>query len=142
MTDLAPIRTDYSVEDRRWMRDVHGLSDTIGLTLLGDLFTTAAFPDGVVPSGTAVTQVTAAGSNQRLWGPYDSTATDGRQTPTDGKVVLLLDTHKVAAGRRYSVAGLDHGAVLENFLPTQASAVGRIAAAVKSAMPRVRFTNG
>lgn len=142
MTDLAPIRTDYLAEDRRWLRDTHGMTDTYGLTLDGSLFTLAAFPDGTVPSGTAVVQVSAAGASQRLYGPYDPTATDGRQTPASGRSFLLLDSHKVTAGRRTSVAGIDHGAVLRNFLPTQATAAGRLDAAFETAMPRVRFTNG
>jgi hypothetical protein len=142
VTDLAPIRTEYMSEDRRWLRDIHGLTDTYGLTLVGDLFPTAAFPDGTVKSGTVVVQVSAAGANQRLYGPFDPAAADGRQTPESGRAFLLLDSHKVSAGRRTSVAGIDHGAVLRNFLPAQVSAAGRLTAAVEAAMPRVRFTNG
>jgi hypothetical protein len=138
VTDLAPTRTAFGAEDRRWLRDVHGLTDTYGVTLDGSLFSSTAFPDGTVPSGTVITLVTAT----KLYGPYDSTASDGRQTPASGKVFLLLDTHKVATGRRVTAAGVDHGAVLRNFLPTLATAAGAIATAVETAMPRVRFTNG
>jgi hypothetical protein len=142
VTDLAPIRTDYTAEDRRWLRDIHGLTDTVGGTLDGSLFTAAAFPGGVVRSGTVVAQVTAAGASQRLFGPYDPAAADGRQTPASGRTYLLVDTHTVAAGRRVSVALLDHGAVLRNLLPAQATAAGRCDAAAEGGLPRVRFTNG
>lgn len=138
MTDISPIRTDYTAEDRRWLRDIHGLTDTYGATLDGDLFTAAAFPDGVVPSGTVIAQVSAAGANQRLYGPYDPTKTNGQQVAK----FHLLDSQKVSAGRRISAAGLDHGAVLRNFLPTLATAAGRLDATAETALPRVRYTNG
>lgn len=147
MTDLAPERTTYGTEDRRWLRDIHGLTDTIGATLNGDLFPPAAFPDGVIPSGTVLARVTTT----NLWGPYDPNfdadpVAAGVQT--DGRNVArghLLDTTQIAPARRVSVAVMDHGAVLRNFMPGPAllpTTAGRLDAAAETALSRVRYTNG
>ena len=143
--DLAPTRAGYAVDDRRWLRDRHGLTTTLGVTLDGSLFPAARFPDGSVPSGTVLAQVTAT----RLWGPFDPAATDGRQTPAAGAIGHLLEPQKVATGRRNTCALLDAGGVMADYLPTApagvtgaAAAVGVLNAAARAALPRVRYTNG
>lgn len=133
MTEMTPTRTDYAVEDRRWLRDVHGLTDTIGATIDPASITTAAFPDGLIKSGTPLGRITAS----RLWGPYDPAATDGRSTAAGH----LLDATVVKANR-VSVAVLDHGAILRDYLPTQASTVGVLDTAGEADLPRIRYTNG
>lgn len=133
MTEMTPTRTEYAVEDRRWLRDVHGLTDTLGATLDPAAFTAAAFPDGRIPSGTVLGRITATD----LWGPYDPAAADGRETNAGH----LLDVTVVKAGR-VSVAVLDHGAVLRDYLPTQATTAGRLDSAGEADLPRVRYTNG
>lgn len=125
---LQRTSAEYGTTDRRWLRDVHGLDDTLGVTLDGSLFPAGTFVDGVVKSGTHLGQVTAT----RLWGPYDNAATDGRQTSRG-----LLAAHRVvASGTRVQAAVLDHGAVIRNYLPTNS---GHDAAA-EADLPRVRFT--
>ncbi|MFJ9799832.1 head decoration protein [Streptomyces sp. NPDC101145] len=81
--DLQPITTETTVTaDRRWLLSTYGTETNKTITL--DLaqfgagtFTPAAngLPN-VIPSGTPLGRVTANG----LYGPYDSTATDGTQT--------------------------------------------------------------
>jgi hypothetical protein len=143
--DLAPTRTSFGVDDRRWLRDTAGLRQTLGVTLDGSLFDSTRFPDGTVPSGTVVAQVTAT----RLWGPFDPAASDGRQTPALGKVGHLLEPQTVKPGRRNTCAVLDDGDVLADYLPTPpagvtgaAAAIGVLTNAVRTALSRVRYTNG
>lgn len=121
---------EYGTTDRRWLRDLHGLDNTIGATLDGNLFPANRFPDGVVPSGTVLAQVTGS----RLFGPYDNAATDGRQTARGH----LAAHRQVVAGARTQAALLDHGAVLRNFLPTNSG----LDSAAEAELSRVRYTNG
>jgi len=125
---LQVTSAEYGTTDRRWLRDVHGLDDTLGVTLDGSLFPAARFPDGVVPSGVVLGQVTAT----RLWGPYDNAATDGRQTARGH-----LAAHRiVAAGVRVQAAVMDHGAVIRNYLPANAG----LDAAAEAELVRVRYS--
>jgi hypothetical protein len=125
---LQTTSAEYGTTDRRWLRDVHGLDDTLGVTLDGSLFPPADFPDGTVPSGVLLGQVTAT----RLWGPYSNAATDGRQTARGH-----LAAHRVVApGVRVQAAVMDHGAVIRNYLPTAAG----LDAAAEAELTRIRYT--
>lgn len=125
---LQVTSAEYGTTDRRWLRDTHGLDNTLGCTLDGSLFPEAKFPDGVVPSGVVLAQVTAT----RLWGPYDNAATDGRQTAKGH----LVAHRQVAAGVRVQAAVMDHGAVIRNYLPTNHG----LDAAAEAELPRIRYT--
>lgn len=142
--DLAPVRTEYGGEDRRWLRDTHGMTDTIGVTLAGDAFPTSQFPNGTVPSGTVLAFDTALGLHVPYDNAYDAdTVTAGQQA--NGRDVArghLLDSVSISAGRRVSAAMLDHGAVLRNFLPTLPTAAGRLDAPAEADLPRIRYSNG
>lgn len=77
MTDIGVFTQPFQTEDRSWLlsefEDAYSISGTIDVSQ----FTLAThYPNGFIPSGTILGLVTATG----LWGPYNDTATDGRQT--------------------------------------------------------------
>ena len=75
-TDISVRSSNYQVEDRSWLVGQHGVDITPGITLDISKFTKAThFPNGFIPSGTALGKVTATG----LYGPYDNAANDGRE---------------------------------------------------------------
>ena len=120
-----------SAESRGWLRGMHGTDpgSNPSVTLDLSLFPAALYPNGYVPSGTVVAQVTASG----LYGPYDNSATDGRQTAQG----LLFDSENVAAGQTRAVnAILRHGNVDETRLPFKTGA-GAVDAAAKADLPLI-----
>lgn len=137
MTELTINRTDYSADDRRWIRDHTGFRATVGVTLNGSLFSALRFPDGTVPSGTVLAAVEPdepGGSS--LWGPYDPAATDGRESAEPGRVGFLLEARQVRPGARVSTALLDHGRIETRYLPTSpiGGAVGLLDDDVRAAV--------
>ncbi|MER5608349.1 head decoration protein [Micromonospora tulbaghiae] len=79
--DISVRRTSASiVEDRSWLGDLDGTQATRSITLVPALFTMAThFPKGVLRSGIVLGRVTANGATKGMYGPYDNTATDGRE---------------------------------------------------------------
>ncbi|SKU70554.1 phage-like protein [Mycobacteroides abscessus subsp. massiliense] len=76
-TDISVHSSSYQVEDRSWLVGTHGVDITPGITLDISKFTKSThFPNGYIPSGTALGKVTATG----LYGPYSDAASDGTQT--------------------------------------------------------------
>lgn len=79
MTDISVETTAFQVEKRSWLIPQpggigHGYTPSGTLDM--SLFSQAThYPNGYVPSGCALGQVTAT----KLLGPYDPAATDGRQ---------------------------------------------------------------
>lgn len=89
MTDINVLTSAYQVEKRSWYL---GTADLPGFTQYGTLdvsaFTAAThYPNGYFPSGIVLGVITASG----LYGPYDDTAVDGRQTAAG----LLFSSVKV-----------------------------------------------
>lgn len=74
-SDISMQTTTYQVADRRWLLAEPDVK--FGETLDISKFTSGThYPNGYIPSGTVVGRVTAT----KLLGPYDDTASDGRQT--------------------------------------------------------------
>lgn len=128
--ELAVTSTPFGAfEDQRWMDNTEGLKRPLPGTLDGSLFTAGNFPNGVIPSGTCLGQVTSGSK----YGPYDDTASDGRQT----MVGHLIDTSLVGAARPGVGAGFDsvtifrEGDVISNKLPI-ASGAGSLDTAGKT----------
>jgi len=114
--DLSVRRTGpVIVEDRSWLGDVDGTQATRSVTLVTALFTPAThFPDGVLKSGTVLGRVTAAGPTQGMYGPYDPTATDGRETATG----FLYNSIPMAAGDANKGAPMqERGFIRPSLLP-------------------------
>lgn len=103
MADFAPTRNTYSSTGPHWARDLLK-SENHGILINGDLML-AAFPSGVVPSGTGIMKVTAT----KLGAPVGTAAA----TP-DG---YLINEITVKAGGRYLEAVMHAGTVTERLLP-------------------------
>lgn len=74
-TDISMQTTSYQVANRQWLLAEPDVK--LNVTLDPSKFTANThFPNGYLPSGTVIGKVTASG----LFGPYDDTASDGRQT--------------------------------------------------------------
>lgn len=124
MTDISVSTASYQVEKRSWLLSPHGTDP--GTTLSGTLdisSLTAAthYPNGYVPSGLVLGVITASG----LYGPYDDTATDGRQTAAgilfgSVKVPNTADTTKDVG-----IGVLVHGFVKTSKLPIANGSTGR-----------------
>lgn len=78
MSDITVRRSAVQAEDRSWLQGPAGVGpgETPSVTLDLALFTAAThYPNGYVPSGIVLGQVTAS----KKFGPYDPAASDGRQ---------------------------------------------------------------
>lgn len=137
--DLSVRSTSYGVEKRGWLQGTHGTEPGANPNITLDLSTFVAgthYPNGYIPSGTVVCKITASG----LYGPYDSGASDGRQTPAAGSCYLLFNSESVVAGQTRAInAGFAHGFVEAARLPFQ-SGSGSAAAAVKTALSLIHWT--
>lgn len=112
MTSIAPRSTGgYVVDDPSWLGSEHGTDATETATL--DISKFAAqthYPNGVIPSGTAIGKVTATG----LYGPYKTSGSDG----DDVLVGFTVAPCAVESGvTRIAVGVLTHGRVVRANLP-------------------------
>lgn len=124
MTTIAVETNSFGLDDsRQWLLSPHGTDPgtTPGVTLDVSAFTAAThYPRGFILSGIVLGKITASG----LYGPYDDTATDGRQTAAGillfgRKVPNLLDLTKDVGS-----AILVHGFVDAAKLPIANAATG------------------
>jgi hypothetical protein len=139
--DLGIKKTDVAPpSDRRWLLsppNSDALLEPVGVTLDGDEFPTATFPDGLVPSGTVI----AIDSVSGLGVPYDDAydadpATAGQQGQGhDVAVGHALTDVKVEAGRRATVALVWKGRVKRSFLPANAG----LDAAAEGDLDQIRY---
>lgn len=96
---------------------------------------TGHYPNGYIPAGIAVGKVTATG----LFGPYDDTASDGRQVfygLTFNDVTAVRANGSVAA--KVGTGAFVRGSVTTAKLPFQ-SGPGSVDAAAKADAPTIRF---
>lgn len=116
--DLTPQTTSYVLDDNSWLDSQHGVDAIQTITLDLTTFDASQHTNGFIPSGCALGKITATG----LYGPYDDTAVDGRQT-LDGHLYggVKVNTGSTKAGG----ALLWHGAVKSNKLPFQSGQTGR-----------------
>lgn len=109
----------FGNEDQSWLRSKHGTDAAETAVLDIASFTKAThYPDGYIKSGEPLGKVTATG----LYGPYDGTATDGRET----LVGHLFTTQGVRDGGGNVVGSiLTHCKVVEARLPHPVDAAGK-----------------
>ena len=132
MSDINVQTTNYQAENRGWLWGTHGTGpgDNPSATLDVSLFTQAThYPNGYIPSGTVLGKVTSSG----LYGPYDPSATDGREDAAG----LLFGTLK-ATGRPAG-ALVVHGFVQASRLPFQ-SGTGSADSAAKTALNLIHWS--
>ena len=82
MTNIGVFQQPYQSEDRSWLlselEDAYKQSATLSVAAFTQ---TTHYPNFYIPSGTALGAITASSVNGAIVvGPYDDTATDGRQT--------------------------------------------------------------
>lgn len=111
--------------DLTWLRSDHGISSGLVRTLDVSKFTSGTHYDAntkVLKSGIALAKITASG----LFGPYDTTASDGRQTTLDSFLLfeepLLLDNGTTST--RVAVAVIRHAIIVPANLPIAAQRAG------------------
>lgn len=100
----------WSPENFSWLGSAHGTDATQTITLVKSLFATKTYyiNNQLIPGGVALGKVTSAGATQDMFGPYDDTATDGRQV----MVGHLFGTKSVTGSGLYiGAAILLHGMV-------------------------------
>ena len=132
--DLTVRTTASAAESRGWLRGTHGTEPGANPSIILDLSTFTAgthYPNGHIPSGCVLGKITASG----LYGPYDSGASDGRQTAAG----LLFDTETVTTGQTRAVNALYvHGFVDPTRLPFQ-SGTGSATAAAKTSLSLIHW---
>jgi hypothetical protein len=139
MTDISVLTTVSQVEKRSWLLSPHGTDPgtTPSVTLDPAKFTAGThYPNGYVQSGIVVSKVTATG----LWGPYDGTATDGREIVTSGRIGILFGSLPIRTGStRIGGAVVVQAFVDPAKLPIQSGA-GSLTAAARTALPLIHFS--
>lgn len=129
--DLSLVSTTTVFDDQSWLASADGTAATKTITLDLALFTAAThFPNGHIPSGTPLGKKTSTG----LYGPYDDTASDGRQTASG----FLFGLSKVGNGlpgvtstAKIGGALLWRGAVRLSKLPIALDSAGQADLAAK-----------
>lgn len=123
--DLTPVAQSTGGTDKTWLASDHGLSNALTRTLDVAKFTSGTHYDAttkVLKSGIGIAKVTATG----LYGPYDTTASDGRQSALDSFIVneepLLLENG--ATSTRVAVAATRHAIINQPQLPIAAQRAG------------------
>lgn len=112
MTSIAPREVEYAVvDDPSWLGSAHGVNATRSITLDVSKFTKSThYPNGVIPSGTAVAKDSATGK----YVP----ASDEEGSEELDEIVFTYGSRRVTApDANILVAGLDHGRVVESRLP-------------------------
>ncbi|WNI28670.1 head decoration protein [Streptomyces sp. ITFR-6] len=122
--NLGLITESFSQDRRDWLAGAHGTDIVPSVTLDVGKFTAGThYPDGYIVSGIPLGKITTGGT----YGPYDDTATDGRQTC----VGFLYTGVEVVTKRGQTLSSavgsmLVHCAVKESKLPVAVDAAGKV----------------
>lgn len=139
MTDIGVTSTTRQAENRSWLLSPHGTEPGTNPSVTIDVAKFIAgthYPNGYVPSGTVLSKVTATG----LWGPYDSTVSDGREIVTEGRIGILFGSLPINTGStKVGGATVVHGFVDPAKLPFQSGA-GALDTAAKTALRLIHFS--
>lgn len=123
--DLTTVVSSVGGRDLTWLASDHGVSNGLSRTLDVSKFTSGTHYDAVTKvlySGIGLAKVTATG----LYGPYDTTAADGRQLVLDSFLLfeepLLLPNGVVST--KVAVGVIRHGSIVPANLPIAAQRAG------------------
>lgn len=141
MTDISVVTTPFQVENRSWLLSPHGAETAISGTLDVSALTAAThYPNGFVPSGLVLGLITAT----NLYGPYDDTAVDGRQTAAGFLFSAVKIPNLADLTKDVGIAVLAHCFVKISKLPVQSAGTpagrGYIDAAAQTDLKLVHFT--
>lgn len=120
--DLTLKSISFSQDRRDWLGSEHGTDAPRSITLDVSKFTQAThYPDGYLKSGLPLGLITTSG----LYGLYDGTATDGRQTLVGFLFtgVEVID-HRGRASTKVGGSMLVHGFIRTDKLPVTVDADG------------------
>lgn len=133
-TDISLQTTTYQVGNRQWLLDEPDFKPNVTLDITK--FTAGThYPNGYIPSGTAIGKVTASGR----FGPYNDAASDGTQTLygfTYGDVRAIRQNGTTAS--MVGTGAVVSGAVSVAKLPFQSGA-GAVDANGKADTPTIRY---
>ena len=133
-TDISLQTTTYQVGNKQWLLDEPDFKPNVTLDIAK--FTAGThYPNGFIPSGTAIGQVTAT----KLFGPYDDTKSDGTQTLygfTYADVRAVRQNGSTAS--KVGTGAVVSGAVSVSKLPVQSGA-GSVDANGKADTPTIRY---
>lgn len=136
MTRIGVRKGQAMAENRSWLLSQAGVGPGENPSIVLDVESFDAeehYPEGFIPSGIVLGKITASGQ----YGPYDATATDGRQTAVE----LLFGTLTVDAGAAMvGGAGVHRGEVDPARLPI-ASGAGALDAAARASLFLIRFSD-
>lgn len=135
MTDITVRRTTFQAENRSWLLGPAGTEpgDNPAVTLDVSKFTAGThYPNGFIPSGTVLGKITSGGK----YGPYDPTASDGRQSAAE----ILFGSLTVNGATVLAGAGVHKGEVDPSKLPFP-SGTGSLDAAARQQLYLVRFSD-
>ncbi|NUO57319.1 MAG: head decoration protein [Hamadaea sp.] len=126
MTDISVSSTAYQVEDRSWLMSQWGQGPGENPSIVLDVsaFTAGThYPNGYIKSGEPLGKITASSTTKvTVVGPYDDTATDGRQTC----IGFLHSAVKVpASGADPGGALVAAGFIRESRLPRPIDSAGK-----------------
>lgn len=123
--DLSQRTETFGQDDQSWLGSSHGTDMARSVTLDKSMFTAGThFPSGYFKSGIPIARITGTGQGGEVgkYGPYDDTATDGRQTLAGFLLTAVRapDVNADPQGALYI-----HGVVVESKLPIAVDAAGK-----------------
>lgn len=135
-TDISVHKTTNQVERRSWLLSPHGTEPgtTPNVTVDFQLVPSNRRPEGYLPSGTVLGKVTATGK----YGPYDNTATDGREVAAGVLFSSLKTPDTITAGVGGAI--VVHGFVGVSKLPWT-TGPGALDTAGRADLPLIHFSN-
>jgi len=136
MTYIGVRKKSFLAENRSWLLSQAGVGPGENPSIILDIASFDAedhYPEGYIPSGIVLGKITASGE----YGPYDATATDGRETAVE----LLFGSLTVEPGATVvGGAGVHRGEVEPGRLPIK-SGTGALDAAARQALFLIRFAD-
>jgi hypothetical protein len=112
----------YTPEDFSWLDSEKDTRHAVPITLDLSTFNAAQYANGFIPAGCVIGLIGGTDPGTQTAGPYDDTATDGRQVAAG----FLFGDVKVNAGSAKAVGALLlSGRVRPNRLPFQSGQAGR-----------------